>query len=363
MKRGLTMQFRVLLSLAVAYLSLCFLFPFIPARDASAAPAREKAGADSKGAKKPSPEESQEEEEEEAEDEEGEEAEAGDDDSADGDSADDASRRKEAERTSTAGAEPPLERLLELNSAQLFGGKVKVTGEAFEVTFSADGEMAAGFEGKGIIDSKGEQMRGVSRRFIQIEKKDDQEVLVPGLSAVGMGEGVWTSRFPVAGNPWVEFGMRVPNLIGSQSNIKIRVNWQKGSGYETNFFNSVSYIAGGNIKSLQSTPIKEYQPPTFKWFPRKDRKVGLKIGFGIRDGKCSVKIGGREVASLPKAIDKGGKIIIVYSKLTFTIDNLKVSGQLDRKWAEEQIASLRKSGKLKLKPDPDPDRAARQAGG
>lgn len=352
------MQIRVLLSFAFAFLSLCCFSPSLPARDASAAPAGKKTGEETKKAKKPSPEESEEEAEAEDEEEGDEGEEAGEDDSADDDSG-----KKESEKPTTAGAEPPLERLLEINSAQLFGGKVKVNGDSFEVTFSADGEMAAGFEGKGIVDSKSEEMRGVNRTFIQIDKKDNREVLLPGLSAVGIGDGVWTSRFPVAGKPWVEFGMRVPNLIGSQSNIKVRVNWQKGTGYETNFFNNVSFIAGGSVKSLQSTPIKEYQPPTYKWFPRKDRKAGLKIGFGIRDGKCSVTIGAREVASIPKPLDKGGKIIIAYSKLTFTIDNLKVSGQLDRKWAEEQIANLRKSGKLKLKADPEAERGARQAGG
>ena len=229
--------------------------------------------------------------------------------------------------------------------------KIKLIGEDVEIVFDTAGQMKAGFEGKGIVDSKSPEMTGV-RRFIQIDYKDKVEVLVPGICAVGLGDGTWTSRFPIAGKPWVEFGMRVPNLIGPQSNIRVRVNWDKKTGYETSFFNSVSYVSGGLPKACQPTQLKEYQPPAYKWFPRKDKKSGLKVGFGVRDGKCSVSIGSKEVASLSKAFDKGGRVSITFSKLTFTLDNLKISGKLDRKWAESRIEELKKAGTLKLKEDP-----------
>ena len=65
-----------------------------------------------------------------------------------------------------------------------------------------------------------------------------------------------------------------------------------------------------------------------------------------------MSIGSKEVASLSKAFDKGGRVSITFSKLTFTLDNLKISGKLDRKWAESRIEELKKAGTLKLKEGP-----------
>jgi len=241
---------------------------------------------------------------------------------------------------------------VEANSSTLFGGKAKVTGEDLEVLFTGDGQMQAGFDGKGIIDSKSPEMTGVSRNFIIIEKKDNVEILVPGLCAVGLGDGTWTSKFPIAGKPWVEFGLRVPNLIGLQSKMLVRVNWEKNSGYETGFFNSVSYVSGGSPKASQPSALKEYKSHASQWFPRKDKKASLKVGFGLADSRCVVRIGSTEVASLKKAFDKGGKVGFQFSKLVFTLDNLKITGKLDRKWAETRIEELRKAGKLKLQYEP-----------
>ena len=260
----------------------------------------------------------------------------------------------------TASAEPPFERLLEFNSSALFGGKAKVTGDQVVVTFDADGDMVAGFEGKGIIDSKNETMKGKNRDFIIIDKpKDGPEVLVPGLCALGLGDGTWTSKFPLAGETWVEFGMRVPNLIAATSNIRVRVNWDKDSGYETNFFKSVAYLSSGTVKASQPTTLPEYKGPASDWFPRKNRASVLRVGFGFRNGKCVSQINSKETASLAKAFDKGGRVSFRFSKLTFTIDNLKVSGKLDRKWAEKRIEELKASGALLRAAPPPKDPAAK----
>ncbi len=256
----------------------------------------------------------------------------------------------------TTKAEPGLEQLLEINSALIFGGKATISGERLEVYFDQDGQLAAGFEGKGIIDSKSEQMKGANRNFIILEKKNNVETLVKGLCAVGMGDGTWTTRFPLGGESWVEVNVRVPNLIGAQSNLKLRVNWDKSSGYETNFFNNVYFISDGATKGGATTQVDEYKPHASKWFPRKSKTSFVKAGFGIRDGKCLVQLNGKEIANLGKVSDRGGKVSIQFSKLAFTLDNLKVSGKLDRKWAEKEIARLRKAGTLKLKADPvDPN--------
>jgi hypothetical protein len=255
-------------------------------------------------------------------------------------------RQEGGEGTTTTDNLPPLEKLLELNSAAIFGGKVKLNGSLFEVVFDTDGEVQSGFEGNGIIDSKSQQMTGSNRNFIVQEKKDGVEKLIPGLAAVGMGEGHWVSRFPVKGKTWVEFGFRVPNLITQESSFRLRVNWEKGVGYETSFFQSIAFVAGGVPKTNVMTDIKEYRRAPSRWFPRK--KESVKVEYGIREGSCVVRMNGKEMVSVPKVADKGGRVSIAYRKLLFTIDSMKISGELDRAWCEKRIAELQKEGKLKV---------------
>jgi hypothetical protein len=257
--------------------------------------------------------------------------------------------------TSVGGKDIPLERLVELNARELFGGKTRVRGDEIEVTFSADGEMKAGFEGPGIIDSKSPEMKGANRRFIRLKAKkgDEPEQLIPGLCAVGIENGAWVSRFPVAGNPWVQMSFRVPNLIGTQSSLKVRVNWNKGTGLETSFFQTVSTLLDNKPRATRTTTLKEYQGPPLDWFPRKGQ--GVKVEFGIRDGKAQVRMDGKEVVSMPKVVDRGGKVAVTYTKLLFTLQDLKVTGKLDRAWCEKRIAELKASNKLKTAPDPASD--------
>jgi hypothetical protein len=259
----------------------------------------------------------------------------------------DAGKDGEKGRTSVESKDGAFDRLVEANGPLIFGGKVKVLGDRFEVLFDGDGQVKAGFEGKGIHDSKSEDMKGANRKFIRLKDKKDkeEEQLIPGLTAIGIGEGTWLSRFPVAGEPWVEMGFRIPNLIGKESNVRIRVNWKKKTGYETNFFKSISYVSDGTVKGTNVTPIKEYQGTPNTWFPRKGKSV--KVEFGVRDGRMISRIDARDVVMLQKPIDRGGHIGITFSKLLFTIDNLKVSGKLDRAWCEKEIEKLRAAGKLR----------------
>ena len=258
----------------------------------------------------------------------------------------DAPARDADEGKTTTGDLPPLERLLQLNSAAIFGGKLKLDGDRFEVVFDADGAVKAGFDGKGIIDSKSEEMTGANRNFIIEEKKDGVEKLIPNLAAVGIGEGQWVSRFPVKSKTWVEFGFRVPNLITQESGFRLRVNWDKGVGYETSFFQSIAFVAGGAPKTSVMTDFKEYRRAPSRWFPRK--KASVKIEYGIRDGDCVVLMNGKELVKVPKVADKGGRVSIAYRKLLFTIDSLKISGEIDRAWCEKRIEELKKEGKLKV---------------
>jgi hypothetical protein len=247
---------------------------------------------------------------------------------------------------------PPFEKLLEFNSRELFGGILTLKGDNFEVLFNADGHVKAGFEGKGIIDSKSEEMRGSNRRFMHYGDQKAGEKLLPGLAGVGLGEGQWVSRFPVAGNAWVQMGFRIPNLMNYQSSFKLYVNWNKGSGYETSFFQSISYVSGGKAKTTQMTALPEYKKQPHDWFIR--RADPNKIEFGIRGGRCLVNMDGKEIVTVPKVVDKGGNVAIIFKKIAFTVDNLKISGKLDRDWCNKRIEELKNQGKLKLREEPKP---------
>ena len=262
------------------------------------------------------------------------------------DAGDEKDENEDENRGKTVVAGVPFAKLVELNSAALFGGKVKLDGETIEISYDTDGQMAAGFQGRKIIDSKHPQMQGAQRNFIVQEKKDDKEILIPGLTACGMGRDAWVSRFPLAGDARVQFGFRVPNLITQQSTFRVRLNFnkKKGTGFETGFFQNLAYLSRGRVKSNKMTPIKKYQRAASYWFPRK--KSSTQIDFGIRDGNCAVKMNGEQMVNVEDISDQGGHVAFVYDKILFTIDNLKITGKLDRDWVEKEIARLKRRGEL-----------------
>jgi hypothetical protein len=140
----------------------------------------------------------------------------------------------------------------------------------------------------------------------------------------------------------------VPNLINQQSSFRARVNWDKSSGYECDFFKKIAYVLSGSEKSSATTAIPEYKRHASAWLPRKD-KTPNKVAFGIRGGKALVRFNGKDMVSFPVSSDKGGKVGFEFNKLVFTLDNLKITGKYDRAWCEKRLAELKKAGKLKVK--------------
>ncbi len=252
---------------------------------------------------------------------------------------------------------PDMGRLLELNGAAIFGGSVKTKGERLEITFNKTGQMLRGFTGKGIHDSDSDLLKGSNRKFIQVGDKkggrggrgrggDKEEKLLPGLAVLGYEKGLWVSRFPLKGDTWVNFGFRLPNLISGQSSFAAIVNWdpKKRSGYQTSFFQSIAKLSRGRPISRRMTRIKQYRRPPNDWFPRKGESV--QIGFGIQEGSCIVEMEGKENVRYPVKKDQGGHVSFAFNKLVFTLDNLVITGNMDREWCEKEIAKLRKSGEL-----------------
>ncbi|MBI4601436.1 MAG: hypothetical protein HY721_05670, partial [Planctomycetes bacterium] len=205
----------------------------------------------------------------------------------------------------------PIESLIEWNAAELFGnGKVTIRGEQVEVLCEKDGHVASAFEGTNIMDSRHEKMKGATRRFIQYGDQKDGEKLLPGLAAIAMGEGTWTSRFRLAGETRVSFDMRIPNLLTEQSTMKIRIGWDGSAGYETTFFNSIAFIASGIPKGLIAASDPKHKRHAFHWFQRGAEPVPVE--FGIEGGQAVARYSRKDLVTIPKAKDRGGKVQISF---------------------------------------------------
>ncbi len=102
-----------------------------------------------------------------------------------------------------------------------------------------------------------------------------------------------------------------------------------------------------------ATKLKEYAGPASKWFPRKEGKE-VPVVMAEEGGKCSVSFNNTVLVSAPAGDMAPGKVVFAFRKIAFTLQNLKISGKVDRKWCEAQLAALEKSGKLLLKPPQAP---------
>ncbi|MGH9361784.1 MAG: hypothetical protein ACRD2T_07685, partial [Thermoanaerobaculia bacterium] len=121
---------------------------------------------------------------------------------------------------------------------------------------------------------------------------------------------------------------------------------------ETDFFHRLEKSKGGKGVARRDTPLKEYTAHPMKWFPR-NRKDGIPIPveMAVEGDRLRVSVEKKEIVALDKVSDVSqGRVAIGYRKIVFTMQNLKISGKLDRAWCEAEIAALREAGKLLTKP-------------
>jgi len=244
---------------------------------------------------------------------------------------------------------PPFEELLRLNAKALFGGNLKLEGESFEVSFNAAGHMAAGFQGQNIIDEKHPMGQGANRRFYA--GKDEKPI--ENFACIGLSNAAamtaWISRFPVGGDTKIRFNFRIPNLLTLQSGFMVQLNKERSTWIEVDFFTVIKKYAGGNKIGEKPTGLKEYAGPASKWFPRKE-VAGVPVEISTVGGKTVVTVLGKEVVSLDKTGDiSHGKVAFLFRKIVFTLQDLRISGKLDKAWCEEELKALEKAGKLVLK--------------
>ena len=242
----------------------------------------------------------------------------------------------------------PLEKLITLNAVELFGTeKVTLKEDCIEIIIDGAGHMAGASKGRNIYDSQHKKMVGSNRGFFT---KDD--TVIPGFCVLGKGKSVWTSRFPLAGETNLQFNFRIPNLLGRASDIRLRINSKKRGGYETTFFNSIAKVKKGKPSGRVVSSLKKYRGVPTRWFPRSAEK-GVRVEFGIDKDGAFTKLGNEEIVRLKagrKFNDTGEEVVFSFKKILFTLQNLKISGLLDREWAASALAELEEKGKLLERP-------------
>ncbi len=260
-------------------------------------------------------------------------------------------------------ADLPLEKLVELNAKELFGGEAKFKDGRVTLTFPGRGTFARGFRsgstgGRGFIsgldDLKDPNMRGN---------------LAGGLEApfsfAGIEGGEALSKFELSDDFTISFRMRLP-LVPPGASFLFRMHQEDAKSYlQTSFFQEIAVLDGGKPRKKTATDAVFSSPPA-KWFIQKVAEPqATPVEIVFKDKKLSVfvsvfsekaKSEKKEVVSLD-GIEKptSGKIFIKFSKLSFGIADFAIDGKYSRAWAEAEIARLRKEKKLRLRAeDPEP---------
>lgn len=251
-------------------------------------------------------------------------------------------KKRRGTRVEKVERSPDFDRLVKLNSKVLFGGTIQLSGDKVTITYKTADEMRTGFHGKGIFDKSSPEMSGSNGSFVT-----DNTV------AAGMvnrkKRGFWVSRYPLQGETWLDIQFRIPNLLNKQSSFSAIVNFdkKKKSGYQTNFFQTISRLSRGQPKSTRRPKLKKFRANASNWIKRGEI---VPMGFGIRDGGCVAngKLGQKviEIVRMPKVKDRGGHVAFSYAKIVFTFEGLVVSGLIDVAWCQEELDRLRKEGKL-----------------
>ncbi|MBI4604406.1 MAG: hypothetical protein HY721_20795 [Planctomycetes bacterium] len=254
-------------------------------------------------------------------------------------------------------AEPPFERLLELNSRELFGGETTVKGDRVTVRYPGKGLFGQGFR------SGGGKGRGFVSDLEEIKdpdmKKRVSQEMEPAFSFAGIDGGEALSRFEIADDFKVSFRIRAP-LVPPGASLVLRVNEQDPRTFiQTSLFQSLTVSPGGKPKTKAASDKRFHGPPSAWLVPRnapalpvevvfKDRKLSVFVSlFAEKDKPERIEVLSEEGIEKPTS----GRLRIKFSKLTFGVADFVVDGKLHRAWAEAELAKLRKEGKLKLKPE------------
>ncbi len=284
--------------------------------------------------------------------------------------------------------EPSFDELLHLNAQALFGGEASFEKDRVVIHYKKPGQFERAFQGPGMVNPA--SIKGdVNRKILE---KPEGGGEIDQIAVVGRGDGNWQSRFELSGNIDLSFKIRFSSLQrGSQ--FVLRINQTPKSSIQTTFFQNAMLMVGGKVKKRTVAP-KEFQLPPEKCFDKKalapvsisssDGKFLLKVKREEEKDKAKDKEKAREKAkdkekekhkekekdrekpkdvelSLDEAGDAaGGKIAFNFAKLSLVIAEMRISGNYDRAWCEEQLKQLDKEKKLVRKAEKPPEEQAPQ---
>ncbi|HVR74305.1 MAG TPA: hypothetical protein VMT52_08235 [Planctomycetota bacterium] len=257
--------------------------------------------------------------------------------------------------------QPSLERLVELNAAELFGGEASFKEGRVVIRFPGKGLFQRGFNapgggGKGFISDAGDLKAENMRKAIL----EGQESAF-SFAAIDAGDAL--SRFEMAQDFKVSFKVRLVNLpIPSGSMISVRVNQEGSSLIQTTFFQDILVVDQGR-KKRKITSLKPFMGPPAAWFPQRSSPL-IPVEIVFKDGKATVSMTTypekEKPLEHPKVVEivsmdgiqspTSGRIGFRFSRMSFGVMDFVVEGKYHRPWAEAEIAKLTKSGKLKVKP-------------
>ena len=243
-----------------------------------------------------------------------------------------------------------LARLAELNSEALFGGKVKVKGDRFTLTFPGEGLFEKGF------DCRARRRAGVVSDPAAIKDEAVKKVLLHGadgkFSFVGLSSGTAISRFPLTDDYKISFKLRIPTLMRG-SKLVWYLNREKKDYLEVNFFRQAALVKKGRPRSRRLSPDPRFRQGPDKWFDRKSKGVPVEMSYkggtlAVRMHAGKGKDGMTEVVTLENVKELSeGKLALSFEKVSFLVTDFTIEGQLPRKWLEAAIESLKSAGRLK----------------
>lgn len=256
---------------------------------------------------------------------------------------------------------PSLERLVELNAAELFGGEATFKEGRVELRFPGKGLFQRGFNapsagGKGFISDLG-ILKDAGLRKAIVEGHEG------AISFAAVDSGDALSRFEMAQDFKISFKVKLAQLpIPAAGTISVRVNQDSSSFIQTTFFQDILAVDHGK-KKRKMTSLKQFAGPPATWFPQKYSPL-IPVEIVFKNGKVTVSMTTYPEKDEPEKHAKvvelvsmdgiqgptSGRISLHFNKLSFGVMDFVVEGKYHRAWAEAEIAKLTKAGKLKVKP-------------
>lgn len=247
-------------------------------------------------------------------------------------------------------AEPPLEKLIELNG--LFGAPAAVNGGRVVLSFPGKGAFAKAFATKGARGTGflSDEKEAAGMRALLLEGAKGQ------FSVVGRDSGQAVLGFPLVGDVRIAFRLRSPSMP-SNARFDVFLHQEDARNYvQVAGLREVVHVERGK-RRVQAAKDRPYSQPLPVWFDR--RSAGVPFEIALRGGKLtvSVTIEGTKEGEKEKRVEivslegiskpQRGRIAFDFANVSFLLSDLVIEGGWDRGWAEKEIAALRKAGKLR----------------